>query len=209
MVMNREPWLALLLIAALTLVVFTVCSGNARTSSHVEAAESLQDSLDALAPAREAAEATAAQQDTLVAELRAKLEAERDARVAERDQTDITIAGAQQAGADALNAARAQASEAVGRYLDEHAAEDSVMVAGYESKITSLEADTTALATELVETRRQALFAQRGWDVAEESLMISVRESAAWQAAYRAHRKKSLLTNIGGGALLVLALVVR
>lgn len=207
--MKANPWLAGLVILALTLLGVSVCRGNADASDHAEAARSYANELDARDAIEQAAEATAAQQDTLVAELRASLESERNDRVAERAQTDLRIANARETGTVALDSARANASESVGRYLDAHEAEDSVMIAGYESKITSLEADTVALSLELVETRRQALFNRRGWDVADESLRIAMLRGDEWEAAYVAQRRKGLLTNVGSGVLLVVALVMR
>lgn len=207
--MKQNRWLIGLCAVLVVVIVVSECRGTGGGAENAEAAQILQNELDALAPVREAAEATAALQDTLVAELRASLELERNERVADRAQTDRRISDARQTGAAALDSARANSSEAVGRYLDEHAAEDSVMIAGYESKIVSLEADTVALALELVETRRQALFNRQGWDVADESLVIAVAMNKEWQAAYTAQKRKGLLTSVGSGVLLVLALVVR
>lgn len=207
--MKTNPWLAGLLVGVMTLLAVSVCTGRGQASENAQAAQILKDSLGVLALAREARRATAALQDTLVAELRATLESERNDRVAERSRIDIRIADARQTGAAALDSARVRVSDEVGRYLDEHAAEDLVIIAGFESKVASLEADTVAMALELAETRRQALFAQRGWDLTKESLTLSMQESAQWQAAYRSQKRKGLLTNVGSVVLLVVAVVVR
>lgn len=194
--MKRESWLAALLVGVVTLLVVSVCTGKGQASKDAEAAQILKDSLAVLAPGMEAAKVSAAQQDTLVAELRATLEAERTERVAERAQIDVRISDARQTGAAALDSARVRVNDEVGRYLDEHEAEDSVMIAGFESKVASLEADTVAMALELVETRRQVLFAQRGWKVTDDALVISIRGSAQWEAAYYSEKRSGKKTKV-------------
>ncbi len=207
--MNREPGLALLLIAIFSLLVFTVCSGNAKTSEHVDAAESLQDSLDALGVVRDAAEATAAQQDTLVAELRASLEAERDERVAERAGYRASIATEQAEHETLIDSVLSRVDSTTAEILARAQVADSLVHENYERVILAQDATITDLDLELVETRRQVLFAQRGWDVEAEALQISIRTNARWEAAYRSQKRKGTVEKVVGSVLLVLALAVR
>lgn len=204
--MKREPWLAGLLTLVLTLLVVSVCTGKGQASEHAEAAQSAASELADQVLVIEAAEATAALQDTLVAELRSTLESERTERVVERAGYRASIATEQAEHETLIDSVISRVDSTTAEILVRAQVADSLVHENYERVILSQAEDMEAKDRELVETRRQALFAQRGWDLATEGFELSELRGDRWEAAYNAQGKNNLKWKLvaAGEALVIL-----
>jgi len=194
--MKAAPWLLVAVLAGL--LAFTQCGDSANVAL-AQAAEARADSLAAVERGlREAHDA----RDSLVRAMRDSLATERAARAAERAQAQQRTREAQRRGGEALDSARQLVSAEVGVYLDEHERQDAVMVAGFESQIASLVADTLSLTLALAEERALSEIRLAGWN-ASRAEVAELRPALDLlnQEVRRLNRQGRILK--GAGAALV------
>ena len=207
--MTRESGLALLLIASLSFIVFSQCSGTDEINDAVQAAQSAEDSLATLAPVMEALEAAAAAQDSLVVGLRDSLSVERVNRANERAGFTAAIETEQAEHDDLIGQIAERVDSTTAVLLARAQAADSLIHDNYERVIESQADDIAGLTVELGAVTRQAALNRDGWDVSNEMRMQAEEASAGWQSAYRGEKRKGLLTKAVGIAAVVATVLIR
>ena len=207
--MTRESGLALLLIASLSFIVFTQCSGTDRISDAVQAAQSAEDSLATLAPVLEALEAAAAAQDSLVVGLRDSLSVERVNRANERAGFTAAIETEQAEHDDLIGQIAERVDSTTAVLLARAQAADSLIHANYERVIESQASDIASLTVELGAVTRQAAINREAWQVERELRLQAMEASAGWQSAYRGEKRKGTITKAVGIAAVVATVLIR
>ena len=207
--MTREHGLALLLIASLSFIVFSQCSGDDGISDDVQAALTAQDSLATLAPVMEALEAAVAAQDSLVVGLRDSLTVERATRATERAGYTAAIETEQAEHDDLIGQIAERVDSTTAVLLERAQAADELIHDNYERAIESQADDIASLIVELSAVERQAMLNRDGWDVSNEMRMQAEEAAASWQSAYRGERRKGTLTKAVGIAAVVATVLIR